>query len=114
MLSKLPSTFSIFPVVPSSGAGQVQVTQPEQQAAGQVYAVTNTGYQQTQASYVTQSPGAAHRTELTTIPMAAWPGTWVQPVNMRSPAKLEPGTEAGAPKHWESATAAAYFRAPFP
>lgn len=107
-LSKLPSTFSIFPVVPSSGAGQVQVTQPEQ-----VYAVTNPGYQQTQASYVTQTPGAAHRTELTTIPMAAWPGTWVQPV-MRSPAKLEPGTEAGAPKHWESATAAAYFRAPFP
>merc|ERR1719330_1001537 len=106
-LSKLPSTFSIFPVVPSSGAGQVQVTQPEQ-----VYAVTNPGYQQTQASYVTQTPGAAHRTELTTIPMAAWPGTWVQPV-MRSPAKLEPGTEAGTPKHWESATAAAYFRAPF-
>lgn len=113
-LSKLPSGFSIFPVVPSSGTGQVQVTQTEQQAAGQVYTVTNPGYQQTQASYVTQAPGAAHRTELTTIPMAAWPGTWVQPVNMRSPAKLEPGTEAGAAKHWESATAAAYFRAPFP
>ena len=116
-LSKLPSGFSIFPVVPSSGGGGVagvQVTTgggAEQAGAGQVY-VTNTGYQQTQASYVSGSPGAAHRTELTTIPMA-WPGTW-QPVNMRSPAKLEPGTEAGAAKHWESATAAAYFRAPFP
>ena len=115
-LSKLPSGFSIFPVVPSSGAQPVQPVTQAEQAGGQVYTVANPGYQQTQtASYVTGAPGAAHRTELTTIPMAAWPGTWVQPVNMRSPAKLEPGTvEAGAAKHWESATAAAYFRAPFP
>jgi len=108
-LSKLPSGFSIFPVVPSTGAGQGQVTGGQDQSAVPQACVSNNGntYYQAGPSYVTP-----HRAELTTIPMAAWPGWHVtaagQPVNMRSPAKVEPADS----KHWEPA--AAYFRAPFP
>jgi len=105
-LSKLPSGFSIFPVVPNAGAGGGQVvTQDQSQVC-----VSNpaNSYYQAGPSYVASM--APHRAELTTIPMAwtGWPMTTMQPVNMRSPAKLEP-TEA---KHWEPA-AAAYFRSPF-
>jgi len=110
-LSKLPSGFSIFPVVPSTGAGQggQGVSGGQEQTPGGQVCVSNNAntYYQAGPSYVTP-----HRTELTTIPMAAWPGWHVtaagQPVNMRSPAKLEPADS----KHWEPA--AAYFRAPFP
>ena len=107
-LSKLPSGFSIFPVVPST-CQSGQVTGQEQTSQVCVSNNGNTYYQAT-PSYVTQ-----HRTELTTIPMAAWPGWHVtasgQPVNMRSPAKVEPADS----KHWEPAvaTAASYFRPTF-
>lgn len=108
-LSKLPSGFSIFPVVPSTGAGSGQ----DQAGSGSQVCVSNNGntYYQASPSYV-----APHgRAELTTIPMTAWPAAaWhvsaAQPVNMRSPAKVEPAEG----KHWEPAAAAAYFRAPFP
>merc|ERR1719150_1974375 len=109
-LSKLPSGFSIFPVVPSSGGSQVVTgTTQETLPAGQV-CVSNNGntYYQAAPSYVAAS--VPHRAELATIPMAAWPG-WhmtAQPVNMRSPAKVEPADS----KYWEPTTA--YFRAPIP
>jgi len=105
-LSKLPSGFSIFPVVPTTGAGGGQVVPQDQ---GQVCASNPANsYYQAGPSYVASM--APHRAELTTIPMAwtGWPMTTMQPVNMRSPAKLEP-TEG---KHWEP-SAAAYFRSPF-
>ena len=113
-LSKLPSGFSIFPVVASSGSGQVVAGTSQETAVvpggGQV-CVSNNGntYYQAAPSYVAAA-GVPHRAELTTIPMAAWPG-WhmtAQPVNMRSPAKVEPGDS----KYWEPTTA--YFRAPLP
>merc|ERR1719228_656148 len=105
-LSKLPSGFSIFPVVPTTMATSGQVVGQEQ---GQVcVSAPANSYYQAGPSYVASM--APHRAELTTIPMAwtGWPMTTMQPVNMRSPAKLEP-TES---KHWEPA-AAAYFRSPF-
>ena len=87
-----------------SSTGQV-VAQEQGQVC--VSAPANS-YYQAGPSYVASM--APHRPELTTIPMAwtGWPMTTMQPVNMRSPAKLEPA-EA---KHWEPA-AAAYFRSPF-
>jgi len=105
-LSKLPSGFSIFPVVPTTMSSTGQVVGQEQ---GQVcVSAPANSYYQAGPSYVASM--APHRPELTTIPMAwtGWPMTTMQPVNMRSPAKLEPA-EA---KHWEPA-AAAYFRSPF-
>jgi len=105
-LSKLPSGFSIFPVVPTTMAAGGQVVAQDQ---GQVcVSAPANSYYQAGPSYVASM--APHRAELTTIPMAwtGWPMTTMQPVNMRSPAKLEP-SEA---KHWEPA-AAAYFRSPF-
>ena len=111
-LSKLPSGFSIFPVVASSGSGQVVAgTSQETVPGGGQVCVSNNGntYYQAAPSYVAAA-SVPHRAELTTIPMAAWPG-WhmtAQPVNMRSPAKVEPGDS----KYWEPTTA--YFRAPLP
>jgi hypothetical protein len=106
-LSKLPSGFSIFPVVPTTmTAGNGQVVAQEQ---GQVcVSAPANSYYQAGPSYVASM--APHRAELTTIPMAwtGWPMTTMQPVNMRSPAKIEPAET----KHWEPA-AAAYFRSPF-
>lgn len=104
-LSKLPSGFSIFPVVaPVSGGGSAG---PELTVPACTPHSTQTAYYQSAApSYVSSVP---HR-ELATIPMAAWPGmaSWhVQPVSVRSPAKLEPGEG----KHWD--TAAPYFRTSF-
>ena len=109
-LSKLPSGFSIFPVVPSSGGSQVVPGTSQETVPGSQVCVSNNGntYYQAAPSYVAAS--VPHRAELTTIPMAAWPG-WhmtAQPVNMRSPAKVEPGDS----KYWEPSTA--YFRAPLP
>ena len=109
-LSKLPSGFSIFPVVPSTGsAGKDQ--------GSQVCQVSNNGpgtYYQAGPSYVAPGHGGRGAELTSTIPMTAWPPAWhvSQPVNMRqSPAKVEPA-EPG--KHWEPTAAAAYFRAPFP
>ena len=116
-LSKLPSGFSIFPVVASSGAG----VSSSGHGSGEQVCVTN-NYTTTTASnnYSYQSPAPSyttpHRPELTTIPMAAWPGAWHvtaaagQPVNMRSPAKPEPSES----KQWSEPSPASYFRAPFP
>ena len=112
-LSKLPSGFSIFPVVASSGSGQVVAGSSQETVVpggGQVCVSNNANtYYQAAPSYVAAA-SVPHRAELTTIPMAAWPG-WhmtAQPVNMRSPAKVEPGDS----KYWEPTTA--YFRAPLP
>lgn len=111
-LSKLPSGFSIFPVVASSGQSG-QTSPGQDQSSGQTVCASNNGnsYYQAGPSYA-----SSHRAELTTIPMAAWPGAaaWHvtasgQPVNMRSPAKAEP-TDT---KHWTEPTTT-YFRAPFP
>jgi len=109
-LSKLPSGFSIFPVVPSTGGSQVVTGTTQETVPGGQVCVSNNGntYYQAAPSYVAAS--VPHRAELTTIPMA-WPGwhmTAAQPVNMRSPAKVEPADS----KYWEPT--AAYFRAPIP
>jgi len=113
-LSKLPPGFSIFPVVAPASQGGGQAPAPEQggQGGAQVQ-VGGNSYYQAGPSYVASVPG--HRPgELTTIPMswAGWPMSGVQAgamVNIRSPAKVEPGAES---KHWEP-SAAAYFRSPF-
>lgn len=102
-LSKLPSGFSIFPVVTNQG-GQVVPNQEQAGSSGQVCSMASNSYYQAGPSYT-------HRPELATIPMAwtGWPMTTMQPVNMRSPAKIEPADT----KHWDPPPAAAYFRSPF-
>jgi len=108
-LSKLPSGFSIFPVVAPAGQNS-QTNTPTNDQPSQ--AQTGNSYYQAAPSYVASVPG--HPRELTTIPMswAGWPMSGMQAgaamVNIRSPAKLEPGIET---KHWEPSTA--YFRSPF-
>jgi len=101
-LSKLPPTFSIFPMV----QGGSVVHQGEVQTS-------NGYYQSAPAGYVATSMAPHRPGELTTIPMG-WPTSWhmtpMQPgsmVNIRSPAKLEP---PDAKSQWDGA-AAAYFSA---
>merc|ERR1719422_3009332 len=80
-LSKLPSGFSIFPVVPSTGGSQVVTGTTQETVPGGQVCVSNNGntYYQAAPSYVAAS--VPHRAELTTIPMAWPPGTvsWVVP-----------------------------------
>jgi hypothetical protein len=98
-LSKLPPGFSIFPVVPAAmTAGQEK---GHQEQATQVVAAVPAGYYQAnpQAHPAHLKPG-----EIATIPMT-WAGWPMQSVNIRSPAKLEPGDT----KHWEPT----YFRTTF-
>lgn len=101
-LSKLPPTFSIFPVVQGGTVVQANVVPAEQ-------VQTTNGYYQTPSGYVTTTMTAPRAGELTTLPMS-WPTGWhmsaMQPgmVMARSPAKAEPSD--GFP-------AGTYFRAPF-
>lgn len=101
-LSKLPPTFSIFPVVQGGTVVQANVVPAEQ-------VQTTNGYYQTPSGYVTTTMTAPRAGELTTLPMS-WPTGWhmsaMQPgmVMARSPAKVEPSD--GFP-------AGTYFRAPF-
>ncbi len=98
-LSKLPPGFSIFPVVPAAmAAGQEKGGHQEQGGGG------------AQGYYQPGNPQPAHPAhlkpgEIATIPMT-WAGWPMQSVNIRSPAKLEPGDT----KHWEPSS---YFRTTF-
>ena len=102
-LSKLPSTFSIFPVMQGGSVVQGAVVPVEQ-------VQTSNGYYQAPGGYVATTMAAHRPGELTTLPMS-WPTTlptgWqmtmpMQPgmVMSRSPAKVED-------------PAAAYFRTNF-
>ena len=107
-LSKLPPGFSIFPVVPAAAAaaaaaaGQEKGHQISGAEQAQVVAAVPAGYYQAnpQAHPAHLKPG-----DIATIPMT-WAGWPMQSVNIRSPAKLEPGDS----KHWEPTT---YFRTTF-
>ena len=103
-LSKLPPGFSIFPVVP---AAAMAVGQQEKGGGGHQ---EQGGPQVVAAGYYQANPQAPHPAhlkpgEITTIPMT-WAGWPMQSVNIRSPAKLEPGDT----KHWEPSS---YFRTTF-
>jgi len=99
-LSKLPPGFSIFPVVPAAMAAGQEKGGHQEQGGPQVVA----GYYQPGNP---QPPHPAHLKpgEIATIPMT-WAGWPMQSVNIRSPAKLEPGDT----KHWEPSS---YFRTTF-
>ena len=107
-LSKLPPGFSIFPVVPAAAAAAAAAASQEKghQMGGadqaQVVAAVPAGYYQAnpQAHPAHLKPG-----DIATIPMT-WAGWPMQSVNIRSPAKLEPGDT----KHWEPTS---YFRTTF-